>query len=171
MERTRRALILGATGGVGGETARALARHGWHLRALTRRDGGLPDLGAVEWRRGDALNPADVIAAAEGCDVILHAVNPPGYRDWAGTVLPMLDATLAAARRHGARGGKLLGAGGGGFLLLIAPPWRHRSIREALGRPRGLDFRIARHGSQNIFIGDVRDGRSPAMFDAGASAA
>lgn len=103
MERTRRALILGATGGVGGETARALARHGWHLRALTRRDGGLPDLGAVEWRRGDALNPADVIAAAEGCDVILHAVNPPGYRDWAGTVLPMLDATLAAARRHGAR--------------------------------------------------------------------
>ncbi|MCF4167195.1 NAD(P)H-binding protein [Zavarzinia compransoris] len=103
MERTRRALILGATGGVGGETAKALARRGWHLRALTRRDGDLPDLGAVDWRRGDAMNPADVIAAAEGCDVILHAVNPPGYRDWAGRVLPMLDATLAAAARHGAR--------------------------------------------------------------------
>ena len=55
-----------------------------------------------------------------------------------------------AAGRH--VGGKLLGAGGGGFLLLVAPPWRHRAIREALGRPRELPFRIARHGSRNIFI-------------------
>jgi D-glycero-alpha-D-manno-heptose-7-phosphate kinase len=58
----------------------------------------------------------------------------------------------ASARRAGAGGGKLLGAGGGGFLLLMAPPWRHRAIREALGRPRELPFRIARHGSRNIFI-------------------
>jgi D-glycero-alpha-D-manno-heptose-7-phosphate kinase len=58
----------------------------------------------------------------------------------------------AAARRAGAGGGKVLGAGGGGFLLLIAPPWRHRAIREALGRPRELPFRIARNGSRIIFI-------------------
>ena len=37
MTRTARtALILGATGGIGGETARALARHGWRIRALSR---------------------------------------------------------------------------------------------------------------------------------------
>ena len=36
--------------------------------------------------------------------------------------------------KAGAAGGKLLGAGGGGFLLLMAPPWRHRAIREALKR-------------------------------------
>ncbi len=63
-----------------------------------------------------------------------------------------IDEWYEAARRSGAIGGKLLGAGGGGFLLLIAPPWRHRAIREALGRPRELPFRIARHGSRNIFI-------------------
>ena len=57
-----------------------------------------------------------------------------------------------AARRAGAVGGKLLGAGGGGFLLLVAPPWRHRAIREALGRPRELPFRIAKHGSRLIFV-------------------
>jgi D-glycero-alpha-D-manno-heptose-7-phosphate kinase len=57
-----------------------------------------------------------------------------------------------AARRAGAVGGKLLGAGGGGFLLLVAPTWRHRAIREALGRPRELPFRIARHGSRLIFV-------------------
>jgi D-glycero-alpha-D-manno-heptose-7-phosphate kinase len=57
-----------------------------------------------------------------------------------------------AARKAGATGGKLLGAGGGGFLLLIAPPWRHRAIREALKRPQELPFQISRHGSRNIFI-------------------
>jgi D-glycero-alpha-D-manno-heptose-7-phosphate kinase len=57
-----------------------------------------------------------------------------------------------AARRAGALGGKLLGAGGGGFLLLVAPTWRHRAIREALGRPRELPFRIAKHGSRLIFV-------------------
>lgn len=63
-----------------------------------------------------------------------------------------IDEWYEAARRAGAVGGKLLGAGGGGFLLLMAPPWRHRGIREALGRPRELPFKIARHGSRNIFI-------------------
>lgn len=62
-----------------------------------------------------------------------------------------IDGLYEKARRAGAEGGKLLGAGGGGFLLLIAPPDRHRNIREALGRPRELPFRFARHGSRVIF--------------------
>jgi nucleoside-diphosphate-sugar epimerase len=41
-------------------------------------------------------------AAAEGAALIVHAVNPPGYRNWAGTVLPMLQSTIAAARASGA---------------------------------------------------------------------
>jgi D-glycero-alpha-D-manno-heptose-7-phosphate kinase len=69
-----------------------------------------------------------------------------------GISFAQVDQWYEAARRNGATGGKLLGAGGGGFLLLMAPPWRHRAIREALGRPRELAFRIARHGSRNIFI-------------------
>jgi D-glycero-alpha-D-manno-heptose-7-phosphate kinase len=69
-----------------------------------------------------------------------------------GISTDQVDEWYSAARRAGAGGGKLLGAGGGGFLLLIAPSWRHRAIREALGRPRELVFRIARHGSRNIFI-------------------
>ncbi len=39
----------------------------------------------------------DVVAAAKGVDVIVHAVNPPGYRKWSEVVLPMLDNTIAAA--------------------------------------------------------------------------
>lgn len=88
-----------------------------------------------------------------------------------GISFSRVDEWYETARRHGALGGKLLGAGGGGFLLLMAPPWRHRSIREALGRPRELPFRIARHGSRNIFIGDVSGPSSVFRLEAGLSAA
>jgi D-glycero-alpha-D-manno-heptose-7-phosphate kinase len=63
-----------------------------------------------------------------------------------------LNEWYESARRAGALGGKILGAGGGGFMLLIAPPWRHRAIREALDRPRELPVRIARYGSRIIFV-------------------
>lgn len=63
-----------------------------------------------------------------------------------------IDGWYEAARRAGAQGGKLLGAGGGGFLFLLAPPEQHEAIREALGRPREIDFSIDRLGSRIIFI-------------------
>ena len=42
------------------------------------------------------------MTAAQGCSVIVHAVNPPGYRRWAELVLPMLDNSIAAATTLGA---------------------------------------------------------------------
>jgi len=65
-----------------------------------------------------------------------------------------VDGWYDAARKAGAQGGKLLGAGGGGFLLLLAPPERHQAIRETLGHPRELEFKIDRAGSRIIFISD-----------------
>lgn len=66
----------------------------------------------------------------------------------------LVDHWYEEARKAGAQGGKLLGAGGGGFLLLLAPPERHNAIREALGKPRELPFKIDRHGSRVIFISE-----------------
>lgn len=43
----------------------------------------------------------DVVRAAEGCSVIVHAVNPPNYANWDRLVLPMIDNTIAAARAAG----------------------------------------------------------------------
>jgi uncharacterized protein YbjT (DUF2867 family) len=34
--QSQSALVLGATGGVGGETAAALVRHGWHVGGMAR---------------------------------------------------------------------------------------------------------------------------------------
>jgi nucleoside-diphosphate-sugar epimerase len=99
--KKQQALVLGATGGIGGEVARQLRDAGWEIKALKR--GALASVehkDGITWLRGDALNPADVAAAARGCSVIVHAVNPPGYRKWSEVVLPMLESTIAAAERE-----------------------------------------------------------------------
>jgi nucleoside-diphosphate-sugar epimerase len=98
------ALVLGATGGIGGEVARGLVLRGWHVRAMNRdvakASRSLPD---YEWVQGDAMKAGDVLKAAQGVSLIVHAVNPPGYKNWGGLVLPMLDNTITAARAVGAR--------------------------------------------------------------------
>jgi nucleoside-diphosphate-sugar epimerase len=63
----------------------------------------MPADGQIQWIKGDAMNAADVVAAAAGVQVIVHAVNPPGYRNWETQVLPMIDNTIAAARAVNAR--------------------------------------------------------------------
>ncbi|MFT3800523.1 MAG: NAD-dependent epimerase/dehydratase family protein [Burkholderiaceae bacterium] len=125
-------LVLGATGGVGGHVARRLAAEGWSVRAMARRvpaasrspSSGLarpqsasasaspsPSLPSpalptsddlIDWCVGDAMRESDVRRAAAGCEVIVHAVNPPSYLAWSRTVLPMLEHTIAAARASGA---------------------------------------------------------------------
>jgi nucleoside-diphosphate-sugar epimerase len=101
-ESSRIALVLGATGGIGGETALSLSRRGWKIRAFSRT-AKPTDLSGWEWVKGDALERTSVEAAARGVSAIVHAVNPPGYRNWATLVLPMIENTLAAAQASGAR--------------------------------------------------------------------
>lgn len=106
MTRKDVALVIGATGGVGGAVADRLLAGGWRVRALhrdpetarriSRRDG-------LEWVKGDAMVEADVVAAAEGAALVVHGANPPGYRNWAGLQMPMLSASIAAAKAADAR--------------------------------------------------------------------
>lgn len=100
MNHGQTALVLGATGGIGGETARALKAAGWQVRAMARQPPARVD--GLDWVQGDALRAVDVLRAAQGCAVIVHAVNPPGYRNWHTQVLPMIDNSVAAARQVGA---------------------------------------------------------------------
>lgn len=99
----RLALVLGVNGGVGGQVSRMLQQWGWRVRAMTRRKAASHITGDVEFVVGDAMSGQDVLKAAQGVRLIVHAVNPPGYRDWEKQVLPMLDNTIAAAESCGAR--------------------------------------------------------------------
>lgn len=96
------ALVLGATGGIGGEMVQVLRGRGWQVAALHRSRQGVDGDGVI-WIKGDAMNRAAVTKAAAGAAVIVHAVNPPGYRHWDKLVLPMIDNTIAAALAGGAR--------------------------------------------------------------------
>jgi nucleoside-diphosphate-sugar epimerase len=130
------ALVLGATGGVGGEVARALVAAGWRVRALIRDPGRAPVIAGVEWTGGDAMERADVVKAAQGAALIVHAVNPPGYRNWGTLVLPMIDNTIAAAMDSGARvllPGTIYNYGSGtGPVLSEATPQRPTSRKGAI---------------------------------------
>jgi nucleoside-diphosphate-sugar epimerase len=101
------ALIIGATGSFGAHAAFALIKHGWRVRALARDPVGAAErLGArtpIDWVKGDAMDEASVVAAADDVQLIVHAANPPGYRNWKGTVLPMAQSAIAAAKASGAR--------------------------------------------------------------------
>jgi nucleoside-diphosphate-sugar epimerase len=98
------ALVLGATGGIGSAVARGLVARGWQIRALNRNAAhSAARQPGYEWIQGDAMNAGDVMKAASGATVIVHAVNPPGYKNWEALVLPMLDNTIAAAKATGAR--------------------------------------------------------------------
>src|SRR5688500_15877741 len=76
MTRNRNALVLGATGGIGGEVAWKLKARGWTVRALhrdpTRVTAGGRDQTGFTWLQGDAMRPEDVVAAAEGVSLIVH---------------------------------------------------------------------------------------------------
>ena len=98
-------LILGATGSAGQAIKAAFLDNGWRVRALHRHSAeamaATSDHG--EWVRGDVADPVVVARAAQGAAVIVHAVNPPGYRKWRELGIPMLASAIGAARASGAR--------------------------------------------------------------------
>lgn len=103
---TKTALVIGATGGVGGAIADRLLADGWRVRAINRNpETAVQRSGraGLEWVKGDAMVEPEVVAAAAGAEIVVHGANPPGYKNWAGLQLPMLKSSIAAARAAGAR--------------------------------------------------------------------
>jgi uncharacterized protein YbjT (DUF2867 family) len=64
MKSDRIALVLAATGGIGGEAAFALPRHGWKIRALSRAGGNPAHSSRLGLGKGDALDRNSIMAAA-----------------------------------------------------------------------------------------------------------
>jgi dihydroflavonol-4-reductase len=74
-----RVLVTGATGKVGGATARALLDRGDEVRALVRDPARAADLlpTGVELAAGDVTDPASLASAVEGCELVFNAMGLP----------------------------------------------------------------------------------------------
>lgn len=98
---TRRALVTGATSGIGRALAHELARRGWSIVAMSRGVDALSELVASLPGSGHTMMAAD-LGTDEGmwlaCDVITSASEPIGLLVHAagmGTMEPFPDAPLA----------------------------------------------------------------------------
>jgi nucleoside-diphosphate-sugar epimerase len=80
MEST--ALVLGASGGFGGQVARALQKAGWHVRRYARG--------------------TDMTAAAKDARLIVNGLNPPAYHNWDQLIPEITASVIAAGRASGA---------------------------------------------------------------------
>jgi uncharacterized protein YbjT (DUF2867 family) len=107
MTATRRALVTGATGYIGGRLVPELLSAGWSVRCMTRSPGRLRDYpwtDAVEVARADAGDPAAVREALAGVDVayyLIHALGTGAGFEAADRAAATTFA--AAAAEHGVR--------------------------------------------------------------------
>jgi dihydroflavonol-4-reductase len=84
-----KALVIGATGFIGGAVAREAAAQGWQVRAVRRDDrrlGAIGDLaanGEIEWHQANLIDSSTIAEAMLGCDVVFHAAGyyPTTSRD------------------------------------------------------------------------------------------
>ncbi|TMJ50322.1 MAG: NAD-dependent epimerase/dehydratase family protein [Alphaproteobacteria bacterium] len=168
---TKTALMIGATGGVGREVARALARRGWQLRCLSRTPKpvsvSLPDNG-VAWIKGDAMKAEDVANAARDVNLIVHAANPPRYKNWRGLAMPMLRNSIEGARASSARlifPGNLYNFGPDAGPLLSETAPQNPNTRKGRVRSEMEDMlRVAAAtGTRSLVVraGDVFGGHGP----------
>lgn len=159
------ALILGATGGIGGAVTEALLRRGWTVRALHRDPAAASarlnqrSVGP-SWVAGDAMDAASVVAAARDASLIVHAVNPPGYRNWGKLVLPMLESTILAASSTGARillPGTIYNYGPDAFRTLDEHAPQHPQTRKGAIRVQ-MEQRLQQAADQGVRTLIVRAG-------------
>ncbi|MDH5359145.1 MAG: NAD-dependent epimerase/dehydratase family protein [Gammaproteobacteria bacterium] len=94
------ALILGISGNFGRHVARELCNRGYALKALVRKE-GLVDVGYehIEQVIGEVSDKRLLRQAAEGCDIVVYAVNPAGY-DWEDKALAWLEVVAGLAEKR-----------------------------------------------------------------------
>lgn len=100
-----RVLLTGASGFIGSHVSAELSAHGADVRAFCRTEP--PALAqAREWHAGDVRDRAAVLAAATGCDAVIHAAALYSYARadrgamWAVNVEGTRNVLEACARRR-----------------------------------------------------------------------
>jgi len=146
-----RVLVLGANGRFGHTAAAAFRKAGWEVASLVRPGSSDGVAAGTEPVEVDALDHAAVSAAAHGCDVVLHALNPP-YTQWSRLALPLAYSAITAAEAAGATlifPGNLYNYGKGLPSVVDETTPMHPSSRK--GRLRvAIEDRIAEAGERGM---------------------
>ncbi|MEW9699522.1 SDR family NAD(P)-dependent oxidoreductase [Paenibacillus sp. SI8] len=105
----KKAIVLGATGGVGSPLTEELVKRGVETvafgRSMRKLESLAEELGTPSNLRlvtGDAFNPEDIARAASGADVIFHSANIP-YHEMEARLLPLGESVMQAASSLGAK--------------------------------------------------------------------
>ncbi|MBU1209727.1 MAG: SDR family oxidoreductase [Alphaproteobacteria bacterium] len=170
-------LIIGASRGIGLETAKAALDAGHEVRAFARGADKIPlDHPELEKFAGDALEAADIRRALAGVDVVIEVLGAPinpetiltGTRLFSDATRILVDAMeeLGPKRLICVTG---LGAGdsrdrlGGMFRLFfslsLARIYDDKDVQERIVMNSKLDWTIARPGI-------LRDGRATGLYRA-----
>ncbi len=104
---TRTVLIVGATGGIGSETARALLARGWTVKALNRAPEEAAQrfaaLGKIRLDPGRRHEPGRRRGGRPRCRRGDARSEPAGLSQLGGPGLAMLESSIAAAKAAQAR--------------------------------------------------------------------
>ncbi len=94
-----RVLVLGATGRFGYAAAEAFRDAGWEVTSLVRS--GRSDFAPRRTRIVEAVEHPDIIEAARGADVVVHALNPL-ITEWERLSMSLTYVAIEAAEKAGA---------------------------------------------------------------------
>lgn len=103
----KKAIVLGATGGTGAAITAELVERGVETVGFGRSRQKLEQLAAIlgnpkhlTLAAGDAFRTEDIMAAAEGADVLFHSANVP-YHEMVSKLIPLGESVMDAAHRLG----------------------------------------------------------------------
>lgn len=94
-----RIIILGGAGRLGRAAAHVFKSAEWQVASLVRASSAQGATPGTEIVEIDARDTQSVVAAADGADVVLYALNVP-YTQWGRLALPFADTAIAAAREN-----------------------------------------------------------------------
>jgi len=155
-------LVIGASKGIGLETATAALAAGHRVRAFARSASAMTLSGAgLERFPGDALNAGDVASALDGVDLVVQALGVP-MKNLLGPVTLFSDATnvlVPAMEKAGVR--RVIAVTGFGtgdsrdaigflqrvpFRLVFGRAYDDKDAQEMRIRRSGLDWTFVRPG-------------------------
>lgn len=102
----KKALVLGATGGMGYSIVKELSDRGIHVTAFARTQSKLEKLFGDDEHitifSGDIFKVEDLQSAAKGVDVIFHSANIP-YSEWEEKLTFLMKNIITVTKTEGAR--------------------------------------------------------------------